>query len=224
MAVSPGQAIANARRTKTFEEGKCLVFVREMFGVAARDPSAAAAWRLTKFKHPVRSGAQTPRGAPVYWIGGSEGNGHIAIATGNGNCWSSDAGGSGIVAKVNIDELTERWSALRFQGWAEDVNGVRVFDAADAKKRHGTALKKADKVALRKLAPVDVPDVRAVQRALKRRMPAHTGDLVPDGCFGPLTQQAYARWQRRCGFRGDAADGIPGRTSLQRLGFQVQGK
>lgn len=223
MAVSPGQAIANARKTKTFDEGRCLVFVRTMFGVAARDPSASAAWQLAKFKHPVRSGAQTPRGAPVYWTGGSEGNGHIAIATGNGNCWSSDAGGSGIVAKVNIDDLTERWSALQFQGWAEDVNGVRVFDAADAKRR-GPGVEKGDKVALHRLIPVDVPDVRAVQRALKRRMPTLNRDLVSDGCFGPLTQAAYARWQRRCGFRGDAADGIPGRTSLQRLGLQVQGK
>jgi len=221
MALSPGKAIARARKTRTFEEGKCLVFVRTMFGVAARDPSAAAAWQRAQFKHPVRSGAQTPRGAPVYWTGGSEGNGHIAIATGNGNCWSSDAGGSGIVAKVNIDELTERWSALEFQGWAEDVNGVHVFDAAGAKKQHGTS-KKGDTVSLRQLAPVEQPDVKAVQRALARRMPAHAGDLVADGCFGPQTKEAYARWQHRCGFRGDEADGTPGPTTLQRLGLEVR--
>ncbi|MCZ4121069.1 hypothetical protein [Streptomyces sp. H39-S7] len=32
------------------------------------------------------------------------------------------------------------------------------------------------------------------------------------------TKSAYAGWQRRCGFSGPAADGIPGRESLTRLG------
>lgn len=31
----------------------------------------------------------------------------------------------------------------------------------------------------------------------------------------------YARWQSLCGFSGDDADGVPGRQSLERLGFQV---
>ncbi|MGA5821682.1 peptidoglycan-binding protein [Kitasatospora sp. NPDC094028] len=39
-----------------------------------------------------------------------------------------------------------------------------------------------------------------------------------DGSFGSLTVAAYAAWQRRCGYSGDAADGIPGWDSLQRLG------
>jgi peptidoglycan hydrolase-like protein with peptidoglycan-binding domain len=46
-----------------------------------------------------------------------------------------------------------------------------------------------------------------------------------DGHFGTDTLAAYAAWQRRCGYTGAAADGIPGRTSLERLGarhgFQV---
>ncbi|MGW2252877.1 peptidoglycan-binding protein [Kitasatospora sp. NPDC001660] len=39
-----------------------------------------------------------------------------------------------------------------------------------------------------------------------------------DGSFGSLTVTAYAAWQRRCGYDGAAADGIPGHDSLQRLG------
>jgi peptidoglycan hydrolase-like protein with peptidoglycan-binding domain len=46
-----------------------------------------------------------------------------------------------------------------------------------------------------------------------------------DGHFGKDTLAAYAAWQRRLGYTGAAADGIPGRTSLTRLGarhgFQV---
>ncbi|MER7582943.1 peptidoglycan-binding protein [Kitasatospora sp. NPDC097691] len=39
-----------------------------------------------------------------------------------------------------------------------------------------------------------------------------------DGSFGTRTVAAYAAWQRRCGYEGGAADGIPGQATLHRLG------
>ncbi|WP_406345772.1 peptidoglycan-binding protein [Streptomyces sp. NBC_00648] len=39
-----------------------------------------------------------------------------------------------------------------------------------------------------------------------------------DGSFGTKTKTAYSAWQRRCGYSGPDADGIPGRDSLTRLG------
>jgi peptidoglycan hydrolase-like protein with peptidoglycan-binding domain len=39
-----------------------------------------------------------------------------------------------------------------------------------------------------------------------------------DGSFGTLTVAAYKAWQKRLGYTGSAADGIPGRTSLTKLG------
>lgn len=39
-----------------------------------------------------------------------------------------------------------------------------------------------------------------------------------DGSFGSKTVTAYARWQRHLGYSGSAADGIPGMTSLKKLG------
>lgn len=39
-----------------------------------------------------------------------------------------------------------------------------------------------------------------------------------DGSYGSLTRDAYAKWQRRLGYSGSAADGIPGMTSLKKLG------
>jgi hypothetical protein len=214
-ARTPAQAIAAARRTKTFEVGKCLVFVRTAYGVSASFPSAADAWRGASFKHPVDSGMQVPRGAPVFWTGGSKGFGHIAIGTGNGHCWSSDAGGPGRTAKVSIDELTRRFN-IDFQGWAEDVNGVHVFDASKHGKGGSVPL-----VHLKQVQPDPREDVRQVQVALKKKLPKVAKDLVVDGYFGPVTQEAYAAWQRRCGFTGSAADGLPGAISLQRLGFDV---
>ncbi|MFE3197155.1 hypothetical protein [Embleya sp. NPDC059237] len=41
-----------------------------------------------------------------------------------------------------------------------------------------------------------------------------------DGSFGTRTTAAYATYQQRLGYSGSDADGIPGRTSLTRLGSQ----
>lgn len=38
------------------------------------------------------------------------------------------------------------------------------------------------------------------------------------GAFGSMTKAAYADWQRRLGYTGTDADGIPGQTSLTKLG------
>ena len=46
-----------------------------------------------------------------------------------------------------------------------------------------------------------------------------------DGHYGYATIEAYAQWQRMCGFKGSDADGIPGKESLAKLAkkhsFQV---
>jgi hypothetical protein len=60
-------------------------------------------------------------------------------------------------------------------------------------------------------------DTRIVEAALLAE-----GLLSPryarDGSFGSLTITAYGQWQRRCGFTGDDADGIPGMETLRKLG------
>ncbi|MBC9714085.1 N-acetylmuramoyl-L-alanine amidase [Streptomyces sp. TRM66268-LWL] len=72
-------------------------------------------------------------------------------------------------------------------------------------------------------APVSYAGARIVEDAL-----AAEGLLAKkyaDGHFGTATVTAYAKWQRRCGYSGGAADGIPGRASLDTLarrhGFKV---
>lgn len=46
-----------------------------------------------------------------------------------------------------------------------------------------------------------------------------------DGSFGTVTKTAYSKWQGKLGYKGRDADGIPGKTSLVKLGnkhgFQV---
>lgn len=65
-------------------------------------------------------------------------------------------------------------------------------------------------------APVTYAGVRYVENALVAEglLPA---DLA-DGHYGTATVTAYAAWQRRTGYSGSDADGIPGMRSLTRLG------
>jgi peptidoglycan hydrolase-like protein with peptidoglycan-binding domain len=68
--------------------------------------------------------------------------------------------------------------------------------------------------------PGAVKSVKRIQRQLRRK-----GFTVAlDGNFGAQTVSAYAAWQRRLGYSGLDASGMPGVTSLKKLGgkrFQV---
>ncbi|MDX2681115.1 hypothetical protein [Streptomyces soliscabiei] len=61
-------------------------------------------------------------------------------------------------------------------------------------------------------AEVNVVEVALAAEGLLANAYAH------DGSFGSLSVDAYAALQRRYGYSGQDADGIPGRTSLTRLG------
>ncbi|WP_175541313.1 N-acetylmuramoyl-L-alanine amidase [Streptomyces aidingensis] len=73
--------------------------------------------------------------------------------------------------------------------------------------------------------PVSYSGVKTVEAALVKE--GLLASRYADGHFGTATVSAYAAWQRRLGFSGSDADGIPGRTSLTRLGdkyrFDVTG-
>ncbi|GHH87794.1 N-acetylmuramoyl-L-alanine amidase [Streptomyces capitiformicae] len=68
--------------------------------------------------------------------------------------------------------------------------------------------------------PITYSGVKVVEAAL-----VDAGLLAKrysDGHFGRITIEAYAKWQRKCGYSGAAADGIPGRASLERLGARYR--
>lgn len=68
----------------------------------------------------------------------------------------------------------------------------------------------------KKGTPVSYAGVKVVEDALvKEGLLARS---LADGHFGTATVQAYALWQRRCGWSGTDADGIPGKASLTKLG------
>lgn len=61
-------------------------------------------------------------------------------------------------------------------------------------------------------------DVLLVKRRLRRRGYL-TGELT--NYFDKTTREAYKKWQQHLGYTGTDADGIPGKTSLMKLGFLV---
>ncbi|MFJ7523893.1 peptidoglycan-binding protein [Streptomyces griseus] len=68
----------------------------------------------------------------------------------------------------------------------------------------------------RKGTPVSYSGAKVVEQALVKEGLLAKG--LADGHFGSATVAAYAALQRRYGYTGRDADGIPGRTTLTRLG------
>ncbi|MFF1321429.1 N-acetylmuramoyl-L-alanine amidase [Streptomyces chartreusis] len=64
--------------------------------------------------------------------------------------------------------------------------------------------------------PVTYSGVKTVETALVNA--GLLAKVYSDGHFGSATVDAYAKWQRHLSYSGTAADGIPGKTSLTKLG------
>lgn len=131
MRVSPEQAIANAANQSahgpTYGVGECLWRVHDAYGVPSNGThDAAAMWAASTAKHGQTDPHLIPRGAPVFWTGGTHGYGHVAIGAGAGRCWSTDILRPGRFDLVDIDLIRRQWG-LRLVGWTEDIDGVHVF-------------------------------------------------------------------------------------------------
>lgn len=124
------RALAAARKESeksgVFDAGLCLRHVRLWYGIAAKYPSAIEAWEGAggadgDATHTV---LDPPKGVPVFWSGGRFG--HIALSAGNGKIWTTDLPQRGRTGLVDIELVHERWN-YKYLGWAETLNGVRVY-------------------------------------------------------------------------------------------------
>lgn len=92
----------------------------------------------------------------------------------------------------------------------------------------GSSLPKVNMEAVLKASQLDPPksgtgitpgageSVRRVERALVAK--GLLKKRYVDGHYGSTTRSAYERWQRRLGYSGIGANGMPGKTSLTKLG------
>jgi len=121
------ETVAAAKASTYNVPGQCLGWSREQADIPSRYVDAATAWEHAHGRH--AGDANPPKGAAVYWLGGSGGHGHIAISLGHGLVRSSDAGGSGVVATISLRKLTREWH-LTYVGWADSINGYRIRGVA----------------------------------------------------------------------------------------------
>ena len=122
------QTASNAEASTTNDPGMCLQWSRTRADIASLFPDAATAWKHALDRH--KGDREPPRGAMVYWLGGSHGYGHIAVSVGGGMVRSTDAGGTGHVATVGVSWPTDHWG-LPYAGWADNVNDVRIPGVGD---------------------------------------------------------------------------------------------
>lgn len=117
------ETVRSARQSVSYPPGHCLEWSRERADIPARYSDAATAWTHATGRRP---GDRTPPvGAAVYWTGGSNGYGHVAISVGRGRIRSTDAPGLGQVGTVPLRWVETEWG-LRYAGWANSINGYTI--------------------------------------------------------------------------------------------------
>lgn len=202
--------------------GLCLQFTRTALDVPAKAGSAIEAW--SDVAAGDRHGGQNPPpGVPVFWRIGRWG--HVAVSAGGGYVWSTDILRKGKVDKVSIAYLSNRWGAT-YLGWAETLNGKRVYTAAAKVPKQVTVhvrnIREAaehDPAAAAKKA-LHPAEVGVVEKALAAE--GLLDDRWIDGSWGTKTEAAWKRWQKRI---GNEPTGHPGAEGLEKLaakrGFPV---
>ncbi len=138
MAFTAAVTARNAENDRVNDPGMCQQQCRIWAGISARYPDAATAWRNTNDRHP--GDRNPPRGSMVFWTGGSSGHGHVAVSLGGGKIRSTDAGGRGRVATVDLGWVERNWGQ-RYGGWAWDNNEQTIIHStpkppAPVKPRH----------------------------------------------------------------------------------------
>lgn len=118
--------------------GWCLVYVQDVFGIPAKQPSALADWNANTYNHADQN---FPEGVAVpIWFSGKSGDlklyGHVAVRMADGSVWSASHPTSHEPMHfASIDALNKYYSyQLIYLGWTEDVEDVRVIEQEEDMK------------------------------------------------------------------------------------------
>jgi TP901 family phage tail tape measure protein len=118
---SPTAKAAMGRAMADFTNlvGMCLQEVRGWYGIGSKYGSASLAWQGATKKH---RDANPKLGAPVFWTGGSQGYGHIAMYMGKGLVRSTDRP----TGRISNQPMSSFGGKLQYAGWTEDLNGKAI--------------------------------------------------------------------------------------------------
>jgi hypothetical protein len=140
MVRTRAQAVAHALASHTNRPGTCQLWTRTMFNAPSAgdqdgdgDADAVDGWKSEPKSARHEGDRHPPEGVPVAWSGGRHGFGHRAISLGKGKIRSTDAGGSGRVATVDLGWVERHWG-LHYLGWSETIDGVKIPGAAPKAK------------------------------------------------------------------------------------------
>jgi hypothetical protein len=113
------------------EEGMCLQYVRQTFGLPIRYGSATEAWNNSPSQH---TGRDFPQGVdhPVWYGLASNANGHVVLRMSDGSVYStSDLAPSPLHHHPSLADLEAYYAhygvPLTYRGWTEDVAGFPVI-------------------------------------------------------------------------------------------------
>jgi hypothetical protein len=139
MTRTPDQAVATeaewASQGTQFGVGQCLGVTVQAYALTGQTGYDTPADAHAAVKH--HGSGVAPLGAPLWWVGGKSGAGHICLADGAGGCYSTDFTDDGYVGdgKVhhlsNANNITVHDTFLAYQGWSYDLEGVIVVEMED---------------------------------------------------------------------------------------------
>jgi hypothetical protein len=209
-----GRALKNDGNTRTNRTGRACIQI-EVLGRAATPFTGY--WRPGKNFKALMSAIRSwgipdvfPMGTPAKTAGATKRDRNVWLTEGGhyGHCnvpgndhWDPGA----ISTKVLFAAAPKGSTSAPKSASVPTVSLANVVAASksDPKAAQGKALHAAD--------------VKPVEAALKAEG-LLSAKYASDGSFGTTTVTAYAAWQRKLGFTGKDADGIPGKSTLAKLG------
>lgn len=222
MARTPSAAIAWARSIKTWAVGMCANFWGRAYGFTFTGYNdAITQWYATppQYRHP--GDLTAPLGGLYYFSGGSAKHGHVSGGIGSRDATiSTDWPHSGDVSGTTVGDIERGWG-LHPLGWASPFyQGKLVADLRDQAVTPAPSLPSVSlsrlQVACAKQNGSYAAGTLIVARALHEL--GYLDAAHVDGVFGWRKKRAYASLQRRLGYSGKDANGMPGMTSLAWLG------
>ncbi|MFF4478686.1 peptidoglycan-binding protein LysM [Streptomyces sp. NPDC001520] len=210
------RALRNDGVTRTNRTGKVCIQI-EVLGRASKPFTDT--WKpgpnFRKLMDAIRSWGVPdtfPMGTPPKYPGTSKRDRHIWATKGGHYCHANiagnDHGDPGAISPSALFKAAPKGGSTPTPSKPAPTKTVDLSNLIDAAKRDPKAAQGKT---------THAADVKIVEAALKAEG-LLSAAYAADGSFGSLTVEAYAKWQRKCGYTGSAADGIPGKSSLEKLG------